>query len=219
VASAPDGIPPITRHAERGRAERAVLDALLDDQMAGTLSLAVEGRPWVVPLLIARDGDRVLLHGSTGAGALRRAAGGAPVVVSVFALDGIVVAHSTFESSANYRSAVVQGVAEVLEGVARTVALERFSNRLLPGRTGEVQPMTAKEQAATLVLALPIGETNWLVKTRTGHADPPDAPTDAWCGVIPLRTVAGRPEAAPWTSPDTPVPASVQAVLDARREP
>ena len=121
-----------------GGLRRASLDALLDDEMAGSLALAVDGRPWVVPMLFARDGDRVLLHGSTGAGALRHAAAGTPVVLTVFALDGLVVAHTTFESSANYRSAVVQGVAEVLEGEEKTAALDALSNRLLPGRTGEV---------------------------------------------------------------------------------
>lgn len=217
VAAAPArGIPPISRHRERSATERAALDALLDDEMAGTLALAVDGLPWVVPMLFARDGDRVLLHGSTGAGALRRAAAGAPVALTVFALDGLVVAHSTFESSANYRSAVIQGVAEVLEGEAKTAALDALSNRLLPGRTGEVQPMTAKEQAATVVLALPIADGQWLVKTRTGPPGEPEGPTDAWCGVIPLHTVTGDLVTAPWTPAETPVPASVRSVVTRR---
>ena len=97
------------RHAERGRSERAALDALLDEVLAGTLSTVVDGRPWVVPMLFARDGDQVLLHGSTGAGALRQVAAGAPAVLSVTVVDGLVVAHTTFESSANYRSAVIHG--------------------------------------------------------------------------------------------------------------
>ena len=67
--------PPVERlgrHAERGRSEREALDALLDEVLAGTLSTVVDGRPWVVPMLFARDGDRVLLHGSTGAGRCAR---------------------------------------------------------------------------------------------------------------------------------------------------
>ena len=49
--------PCLGRHAERGRTERAELDALLDEVLAGTLSTVVDGRPWVVPMLFARDGD------------------------------------------------------------------------------------------------------------------------------------------------------------------
>ena len=57
----------------------------------------------------ARDGDRLLLHGSTGAGLLRRAAAAAPLSVAVTVLDGLVFARSLYDSSMNYRSAVVFG--------------------------------------------------------------------------------------------------------------
>ena len=43
----------------------------------------------VVPLLFARDGDRILLHGSTGAGALRHIAEGAAMAFSVTAIDDL----------------------------------------------------------------------------------------------------------------------------------
>jgi hypothetical protein len=43
-------------------------------------------------MLYARDGERLLLHGSTGAGALRTVASGAPATLCVAVLDGIVVA-------------------------------------------------------------------------------------------------------------------------------
>ena len=121
------------RHAERGRSEREALDALLDEVLAGTLSTVVDGRPWVVPMLFARDGDRVLLHGSTGAGALRQVAAGAPAVLSVTVVDGLVVAHTTFESSANYRSAVIHGELTPLGDAERTTALELHLAAADPG--------------------------------------------------------------------------------------
>jgi nitroimidazol reductase NimA-like FMN-containing flavoprotein (pyridoxamine 5'-phosphate oxidase superfamily) len=203
------------RHAERGRGDRAALDALLDEVLAGTLSTVVDGRPWVVPMLFARDGDRILLHGSTGAGALRQVAAGAPAVLSVTVVDGLVIAHSTFDSSANYRSAVVHGRLVPLEGADRTSALERLSERLVPGRTSEVRPMTRREEAATLAMALPITDGRWLLKERTGGPSTPEEATDAWCGVVPLRVVAGIPDAAPWTlAAGTPVPPSVAGLVD-----
>ncbi|HET7761480.1 MAG TPA: DUF1272 domain-containing protein [Phycicoccus sp.] len=203
------------RHAERGCSERAELDALLDEVLAGTLSTVVDGRPWVVPMLFARDGDRILLHGSTGAGALRQVAAGAPAALTVFSVDGLVVAHTTFESSANYRSAVVHGRLTTLSEGERTHALEALSDRLLPGRTREVPPMTRREQAATLAMALPITDGQWLLKVRDGGPTPPEEETDAWCGVVPFRTVADVPHPAPWTDEaGTEVPASVTALLD-----
>jgi nitroimidazol reductase NimA-like FMN-containing flavoprotein (pyridoxamine 5'-phosphate oxidase superfamily) len=202
------------RHAERGSSERARLDALLDEVLAGTLSTVVDGRPWVVPMLFARDGDDILLHGSTGAGALRQVAAGAPAALAVMSVDGLVVAHSTFDSSANYRSAVVNGELRTLGGTERTRALEVLSDRLLPGRTAETRPMTRREQAATLAMALPITDGRWLLKARSGGPGAPEEETDAWCGVVPFRTVAGPPEPAPWTEQaGSPLPASVRALV------
>jgi hypothetical protein len=68
----------LNRLAEYGVTDRAALDALLDAQWVGVLSTLADGRPLAVPLLYARDGDRVLIHGSTGAGTLRRVADGWP---------------------------------------------------------------------------------------------------------------------------------------------
>jgi nitroimidazol reductase NimA-like FMN-containing flavoprotein (pyridoxamine 5'-phosphate oxidase superfamily) len=190
------GVPAaVRRKPERSPADRAVLDDVLDTVLAGTLCTVVDGEPWAVPMLFARDGDRVLLHGSTGAGALRQVASGA---------------HTTFESSANYRSAVVRGRLTPLDGDDRWDALDRLSDRLVPGRTAEVRPMTTKETRATLCMALPIVDGGWTVKVRTGPPGVPDEPTDAWCGVVPFRLVAGEAEPASWVPAGAPLPPSVQ---------
>jgi nitroimidazol reductase NimA-like FMN-containing flavoprotein (pyridoxamine 5'-phosphate oxidase superfamily) len=205
----------LTRKPERGTGERAELDALLDEVLAGTLSTVVDGRPWVVPMLFARDGDEILLHGSTGAGALRQVAAGAPAALTVMALDGLVVAHTTFDSSANYRSAVVHGELRTLDDGQRARALDVLSERLVPGRTREVRPMTRREQVATLAMALPITDGRWLLKARSGGPGEPEEATAAWSGVVPFRTVAGAPEPAPWSAAaGTEVPASVRALVD-----
>ena len=205
----------LRRLTDRARSERADLDALLDEVLTGTLSTVVDGRPWVVPMLFARDGDRVLLHGSTGAGALRHVAAGAPAVFGVLVVAGLVVAHATLVSSANCRSAVIHGVLTPLTGEDRETSLDRISERLIPGRTAEVRPMLPKEVAATLAMELPITVGQWVLKARSGGASVPDEETDAWSGVVPLRVVAGDPEPAPWSvEAATPVPASVSAFVE-----
>jgi len=210
VNTVPDAV---RRHHERARTERDDLDEVLDAIVAGTLCTVLDGEPWVVPMLFARDGDDVLLHGSTGAGALRHVAAGAPAALSVLAVDGLVLAHSTFDSSANYRSAVVRGPLTPVTGQARRTALETFSERLVPGRTAEVRPMTSKEIGATLVMALPIREGCWTVKIRTGPPSPPQEPTRAWTGVVPVRSVAGPAVPAPWTPAGMPLPESVARLV------
>ena len=162
-------------------------------------------------LLAVPDGDRVLVHGSTGGGALRHVAAGAPVTITVFALDGVVAAWNAFSSSANYRSAVLRGTLKQVPAEEAGDALRAVTDRLIPGRTDEVPPSTRKELAATVVLSLPLTAGSWLYKHREGPSSAPeDGSTDAWTGVVPLRLVAGDPTRDPWNDTDAPVPASVE---------
>ncbi|MEH3139525.1 MAG: pyridoxamine 5'-phosphate oxidase family protein [Mycobacterium kyogaense] len=201
-----DVLSDLTRKPDR-RGDRPVLDAVFDECVVATVSTVIDGQPWVIPVLVVRDGDRLLIHGSTGAGALRHAAAGAPMAISAFLLDGIVVAERQFDHSANYRSAVVRGTCRVVEKVDRAATLDRFTDALLPGRPAECPPHTASEVAATVVLELPITEDNWVAKQRSG---PPAAPeAEVWTGVIPVRQTYSAPE----SDSGLDVPASVAAVV------
>src|ERR1700731_3063315 len=100
----------LTRMRDHAVTDRAELDRLLDDTVLAHIGMVDEtGSAVVIPTAIARDGDRILIHGSTGSGWLRRAAAGAQVCVAVTDLNGIIVARSSFESSFRYRSAVLFG--------------------------------------------------------------------------------------------------------------
>lgn len=202
----------LTRKPQRRAEERGELDRLLDQQLVGTLStVTTDGRPWAVPMLYARDGDRVLLHGSTGAGALRQVAAGSEAVLSVHSLDGLVLATSMFEHSANYRSATVRGRLRTLTGDDAWAALDRLSDVLVPGRRDEVRGMLPKEVAATVVLALDITDGGWILKVREGDTEEELAEDGVWTGVVPVRTTYGTPEPSPWLR-DVPVPPSVRAL-------
>ncbi|CDP88597.1 pyridoxamine 5'-phosphate oxidase-like protein [Mycolicibacterium farcinogenes] len=205
----------IRRERERARTDRPDLDAVLDAAAVGTLATVVDGQPWVVPMLYARDGDRIILHGSTGAGALRHVAAGAPAALCVTLLDGIVVADTLFDSTANYRSAVVRGHLTVIDPAEAGYALDLMSDALIPGRSAEVRSSTKKELSATLALALPIEPDGWTVKVRDAPPSPPDDAADSggWAGVVPLRTVAGDPIPAPWVNADIQAPESVHRLV------
>ncbi|HEY2285008.1 MAG TPA: pyridoxamine 5'-phosphate oxidase family protein [Streptosporangiaceae bacterium] len=209
----------IHRHSERSRSDRADLDAVLDaGGHVGSLSTIVDGAPWVVPMFYGRDGDRILLHGSTGAGALRHVAAGAPAALCVTHLDGWVYAHTLFDSSANYRSAVVHGTLIALSGDEAVAALTAISERLTPGRSAEVPPHTRKQVAATAALAMDITEGQWTVKIRdAGPGEPEDGEEvdpALWTGVLPVVSGYGRPRGADRVAPGTPVSPSVLAVMD-----
>lgn len=203
----------ITRHPERGSADRDELDALLDDVMVGHVGIVRAGSPVVVPTAIARDGDQVLMHGSTGSSWMRAAAGGVVVCVAVTALDAMVVSRSAFESSMRYRSALLFGRCQVLESDSKLAALDVITDRLIPGRVAEVRRPTAKELAATLVLALPI--TEWSLKSSSGWPEDEDGDLagDVWAGIVPALSGWGRPEPAPDLRAGIPVPGSVRRLV------
>ncbi|MFD6893224.1 pyridoxamine 5'-phosphate oxidase family protein [Rhodococcus sp. NPDC060086] len=202
----------LTRYPDRARTDREDLDHVLDAASTCTFATVLDGQPWLVPMFYARDGDRILLHGSTGAGALRHVAAGAPVAVSVMLLDGIVVAEDLYHSSANYRSAVVRGTIEQLRGKDALDALNRLSDTLIPDRSAEVPGPSGKQLAATSALALTILPRQWTVKARNAPPTRTDTP-GPWAGVVPLRTVAEPPIPAPWISDDAPLPTSVQRLI------
>jgi nitroimidazol reductase NimA-like FMN-containing flavoprotein (pyridoxamine 5'-phosphate oxidase superfamily) len=204
----------IRREADRAKTERAELYAILDAALVGTFATVLDGRPWTVPMLYGRVDDRLYLHGSSGAGALRHVAAGAPANLAVTLIDGIVVADNLFNSSANYRSAVVRGNAERVWADEAYEALTLLSERLIPGRSAEVRPHTSKELAATLVLRMEIGDGNWTAKVRTGPPGEPDVDPTIWAGVVPMTTAYGTPVAAPWVAKGMPVPPSVAAYAD-----
>ena len=208
----------LTRKEGRRARDRASLDQLLDEVLVGTLvTVTTDGRPWAVPMLFARDGDRLLLHGSTGAGALRQVANGAEGVLSVHVLDGLVLATSMFEHSAHYRSAMVRGELVRLTGDEAVTALDLISDGLLPGRRAEVRGMLGKEVAATSALALDITADNWILKVNEGGADEELAEEGVWTGVVPVHTSYGEPERSPWLDDDVAVPPSVERLRSDQR--
>ncbi len=207
----------INRHRERARHERAELDAVLDaGHHVGTLSTVVDGRPWVVPMLYGRAADRILMHGSVGAGALRHVAAGAPAALCVMHMDGWVYGHTLFDSSANYRSAVVHGQLTALSGDAAAEALTLIAECLTPGRSAEVPFHTKKQLAATAALAMDITDGQWTVKVRDagpGEPEPGEADPGLWTGVVPIVSGYGPPQTSEHVPPGTPVSPSVRNVL------
>jgi nitroimidazol reductase NimA-like FMN-containing flavoprotein (pyridoxamine 5'-phosphate oxidase superfamily) len=201
----------VRRIPELGRYERAAIEAALDRGMMAHVAFTDGDQPYCIPMLYARAGQVVYIHGSTGSRAVRALAGGVPACLTVTRLNGIVLARSVFEHSANYESVVVLGRFQPVEDPAeRLAAFEAFTEKLLPGRWAEARTPNRKELSATVILALPIEEAS--VKESSGGPDDDDsadAELDVWAGEIPLRTSYGAPEPSPGLRAGIPVPDSV----------
>ena len=206
----------LTRLHDRAVTDRTELDRLLDDTVLAHVGMVDDtGSPVVIPTGIARDGDHILIHGSTGSGWLRGVAAGRRVCVTVTDLNGIIVARSSFESSFRYRSAVLFGTFTQLSDPDVSQALDVIIEHFLPGRRGEIRGTRRRELAATMVLAMPIQD--WSLKISGAWPTDPadDVAGSTWAGVVPFRVQYGDPQPAPDLRAGIGVPASVRALTHA----
>jgi len=185
----------VARHDEREVFDRIAINALLDNQYVAHVGFIDQdnGLPFVIPMGVARDNDRILLHGSTGSRMMRQIAQGIDLCVTVTQLNAIVVARSAFNSSMNYESVMIFGVARVLEDAEKDVALESITEKLVPGLWNYGRPIVAKEMAATMIVELSLDKIS--AKSRTG--DPSDDDEDLalpiWAGLLPIEIKLGAP--------------------------
>lgn len=201
----------LTRKKNRAATDRETLYSVLDEALICHFGLVLGGSPVVLPTGYGRDGETLYLHGSTGAGNLRAAAGGIDVCVTVTLLDGIIYARSLNNHSMNYRSAVVHGRAQpVKDRQEKMHALHVITEHLSPGSWEHARTVNDKEFASVAVLALDLTEAS--VKIRAGDSadEPEDVATGtAWAGVLPVRTVFGTPVPASYVPQETPIPAHI----------
>jgi nitroimidazol reductase NimA-like FMN-containing flavoprotein (pyridoxamine 5'-phosphate oxidase superfamily) len=197
VAGPPDATVRISRVPERGVYDRATIDAIIDAALVAHVATVREGKPVVVPMLAARDGDWLLLHGAPAAGSMRRGRNQS-VAVSMALLDGLVLARSAFHHSLNYRSVVVLGEAEVIaDEDERNRALEVFMERLAPGRQEQLRPTSRVELKQTAVLRLSLARASAKVRSGPPSDDDDDYDWPVWAGVIPVTTNLGQAQPDP----------------------
>ncbi len=191
--------------------DRDALHAVLDAGRVAHVAFVDGDRPYAIPLGYGRDGDRVLVHGSTGSRAFRRLAAGAAACLTVTLLDGVVLARSAFHTSVRYRCAIVLGSFTPVPPEQREDALRVVSEHLVPGRWADVRRPTPKELAGTSVLALPLDE--WSVKANQGwpEDETDDLDLPVWAGVLPFQSAIGAPMDAPDLAPGIEAPSYLAA--------
>lgn len=186
----------VRRLPKRGAYDRATIDAILDEGLVCHVGFVVDGQPFVIPTLHARDGDRLLLHGSAASRMLRTLDEGVAVCVTVTLADQLVIARSAFHSSMNYRSVMLLGKARLIEEpAAKMEALRALVEHLIPGRWDDCRQPNATEMKATWILELPIDEASAKIRTGGPIDDDEDYELDFWAGVLPMAKGFGKPVA------------------------
>jgi hypothetical protein len=183
----------VKRLAERGRYEAAEIYPIVDEALICHVGFVVDEQPFVIPTLHARNGDRILLHGSQASRMLRHLEAGGAVCITATIVDGLVLARSVFHHSVNYRSAVLYGHGERIPESEQYAALEVFMERCLPGRWAEARLPNEIEMKQTTVVSVPIESASAKVRSGPPKDDAEDMDWPIWAGVLPLSLQAGTP--------------------------
>jgi nitroimidazol reductase NimA-like FMN-containing flavoprotein (pyridoxamine 5'-phosphate oxidase superfamily) len=185
----------IRRLPKRAHYDRETLYAILDAGFVCHIGYVIDRQPYATPTAYWREGDAVYWHGSSKSRMLLALEKKPSICLTVMHLDGLVVARSGFHKSLNYRSAMLFGRPyKVTEPEQKLAKMEKFVERLYPGRWPELRPVTRQELKAMSVFGLHIDEA--VAKVRDGPPidEPEDYSLPIWAGVVPVRQVLGEPE-------------------------
>lgn len=203
----------IRRLPERGSDDRDTAYAIIDAAIVGHVGTIRDGRPLVLPMFCARDGDRLLMHGAPASGTIRRGRD-MDVCVTMTLLDGMVMARSAFHHSFNYRSVTIIGTASVIrEETDRSRALSAITEHLARGRDAQLRPVTTAELRQTAVLQLPLERFSTKVRTGPPSDDEDDYGWPVWAGVLPISTTIGEAEPDERLAEGTERPAHIDALV------
>ena len=183
----------LRRLHERGKFDAASVHAVLEAMPLCHVGYQIDGAPVVTPTMQWREGEHVYWHGSSASRFLRGAKA-TQVCLTVTIWDGMVMARSGFHHSANYRSCMVFGEAEIVHNPAeKTARLKAMFDLWFPGRWELLRAINEQEMKATTVLRLPLDEASVKIRTGPPADDEEDYELPIWAGVVPLTITTGQP--------------------------
>ncbi len=183
----------IRQLARKGNYDRQTVHDILDSALSANVAFGSESGPVVVPMIFARDGELIYLHGARKARVIRMLENTKEACLNVTLIDGIVLARSAFNSSMNYRSVTVFGEPALVEHPDEKVhAMRCISEHLMPGRWDELRAPHDKEVKMTGVIALPIEHASAKVSSGLPDDEEEDYEIPVWAGVLPVTTNTGE---------------------------
>ena len=184
----------LKRAHERGVFDRDTIYSIIDATLLCHVGYVFNGDPYVTPTFHWREGDWIFWHGSSASRMMRQLREGVQACLTVTHFDGVVMARSAYNHSANYRSVMILGSPVIVdEPDAKLAALKTFMEVMMPGRWDDVRAPNEQEMKATMVLAMPIDEASAKISAGPPEDEEEDYALDCWAGVLPVTTVVGAP--------------------------
>ena len=201
----------------KARYDKDSVHAVLDAGLVAHVTFGGAPGPAVVPMIYAREGEVIYLHGARKARVIRMLEKADEACLNVTLVDAIVLARSAFNSSMNFRSATVFGAPRLIDDHDEKIhAMHAISEHLMPGRWDELRDPHVNEVKKTGVIALDIESAS--AKISAGLPDDEEADYDiaVWAGVLPLNAQFGELVSDERLQPGVKPSATVRA-LEGRR--
>lgn len=202
----------VKRRPQRASYDRATVHAILDEALIGTLATIIDGDPVAQPMIHARDGEDIILHGSSKNRMLNAIEAGARACLSVTLLDGLLLGRSVPDHSFQYRSVSVHGLTRTIGDPAeKRERMRKVFEHIIAHRWETLPPVDDDYLSHVKVLILPLEEC--VAKINAGRPDDVagDPPRAIWSGVLPFALRAGEPAPMPGQQPPTPLALSAYA--------
>lgn len=194
----PDQFPTTERTRMRRRAKRATYDvemvhAILDEALIAAVAVNIDGVAHVQPMIHARIGGELFLHGLATNRLLNAIAEGAQACINVAIIDALAVCRRIEDHSMLYRSASVYGHGSLVtdEADKQRIMMHVFESLVGKSRTAALPALPDGYLDGTMVVSIPIeeavGKVNSEVPTETG-------PDGVWSGFVPVAVAYGQPQ-------------------------
>lgn len=183
----------IIRGANRSANDGESVFNILDAGFLCHIAFHHEGKTMMIPTAYGRKDDTLYIHGSTKNYMLNKIINGDTICIGVTHLDGIVLARTLFDTSANYRSAVLFGKAELITDYdERIEGLKIITENIIKGRWNEVSAGSENQLKATMVVKFTIERASAKIREGGPKGDE-EITNEVWSGHIPLSLTASKP--------------------------
>lgn len=175
---------------EKAAYDAATVHRILDAGLYASVAFVQDGTAVVVPMLYAREGECIFLHGARKARIIRMLEENDQVALNVTLLDALVLARSAFNSSMNYRSVTVFGKPRLIDDREKKLhAMHVISEHTMPGRWAELRAPLEKEIKMTGIIALDIEHASAKISAKPYPEDEDaDYEIPVWAGILPLQS-------------------------------
>ncbi|MEO1203620.1 MAG: pyridoxamine 5'-phosphate oxidase family protein [Pseudomonadota bacterium] len=175
---------------EKAKYDRETVHTILDAGLVAQVAFVQDGAPVVVPMLYARDGETILVHGARKARIIKLLDSTPKACLNVTLVDALVLARSTFNSSMNYRSVTVHGTPTLIDDWDEKLAAMRIiSEHLMPGRWDELRAPLDREVKMTGIIRIAIDSASAKVSAKASPEDEDeDYAIPVWAGILPLAS-------------------------------